>query len=416
MRNILAEIITIGDEILIGQIVDTNSAWIGKELNDIGIKVYQITSVQDNEDHILQAFSNAEDRVDLIIVTGGLGPTKDDITKKTMCKYFDCDLITDTHVLEDITKLFAQMGREMNDVQKGQALVPRVAKAIRNENGTAPGIWIEKQNKIFISMPGVPYEMKGIMNNSVLPMLQDYFETPAIVHKTILTQGVGETIIAEKIKDFENELPTHIKLAYLPSVGSVRLRLSAFGKNKNELQNEIDALLISLMKEIEKYVFGFDEDTLEKVIGELLKKDNSTIAIAESCTGGYISHLITKVPGSSDYLKGSVVSYANEIKIRILGVEHKSISENGAVSQQVVEQMAANVLKKFDVDYSIATSGIAGPTGGSIEKPVGTVWIAVASKDKVVSQMYLMGNNRERTIERTSLTALMMLRKMILNI
>jgi len=416
MRNILAEIITIGDEILIGQIVDTNSAWIGKELNDIGIKVYQITSVQDNEDHILQAFSNAEDRVDLIIVTGGLGPTKDDITKKTMCKYFDCDLITDTHVLEDITKLFAQMGREMNDVQKGQALVPRVAKAIRNENGTAPGIWIEKQNKIFISMPGVPYEMKGIMNNSVLPMLQDYFETPAIVHKTILTQGVGETIIAEKIKDFENELPTHIKLAYLPSVGSVRLRLSAFGKNKNELQNEIDALLISLMKEIEKYVFGFDEDTLEKVIGELLKKDNSTIAIAESCTGGYISHLITKVPGSSDYLKGSVVSYANEIKIRILGVEHKSISENGAVSQQVVEQMAANVLKKFDVDYSIATSGIAGPTGGSVEKPVGTVWIAVASKDKVVSQMYLMGNNRERTIERTSLTALMMLRKMILNI
>ena len=333
-----------------------------------------------------------------------------------MCKYFDCDLITDTHVLEDITKLFAQMGREMNDVQKGQALVPRVAKAIRNENGTAPGIWIEKQNKIFISMPGVPYEMKGIMNNSVLPMLQDYFETPAIVHKTILTQGVGETIIAEKIKDFENELPTHIKLAYLPSVGSVRLRLSAFGKNKNELQNEIDALLISLMKEIEKYVFGFDEDTLEKVIGELLKKDNSTIAIAESCTGGYISHLITKVPGSSDYLKGSVVSYANEIKIRILGVEHKSISENGAVSQQVVEQMAANVLKKFDVDYSIATSGIAGPTGGSIEKPVGTVWIAVASKDKVVSQLYLMGNNRERTIERTSLTALMMLRKMILNI
>jgi len=414
MKNILAEIITIGDEILIGQIIDTNSAWIGQHLNEVGIKVVQITSVQDSKQHILDSLAEAEKRADIILITGGLGPTKDDITKKTLCEYFDCGFKTDADVLNDITKLFSDMGREMNEVQHAQAAVPEIAIAIRNQNGTAPGIWIEKNNKVFVSMPGVPYEMIGLMKNDVIPMLQKYFNTPAIVHRTILTQGIGESIVAEKIKDWEDALPSHIKLAYLPSVGSVRLRISAFGKEENILNKEVDDLTSSLLPFIEKYVYGFGNDTLEKNVGELLKKKNKTIAVAESCTGGYISHLITKVPGSSAYLKGSVVSYANEIKVDFLDVDTKIIEEKGAVSQEVVEQMAKNILQKFNTDYSIATSGIAGPDSGSEEKPVGTVWIAVANKEKVIAQKYLMGNHRGRTIERSSLTALMMLRRLMI--
>jgi len=411
--NINVEIITIGDEILIGQIVDTNSAWMGQQLNMHGFKIVQITSVQDNREHILQSLAEAEKRADIILITGGLGPTKDDITKTTLCEYFDCNLKLDNQILDDVKTIFANMGREMTDVQNAQAMIPSIAKAIRNHNGTAPGIWIETENKVFVSMPGVPYEMKGIMTSDVMPMLQAKFSTPAIVHKTILTQGIGESIIAEKIADWENNLPTHIKLAYLPSVGSVRLRISAFGKQDEILSREIEALTKTLMPLIENYVYGFDEDTLEQNIGNLLLNKNSKLAIAESCTGGYLSHLVSKVPGASNYFVGSIISYANNIKEEFLDVNNNDLNTVGAVSKEVVEQMATNVRIKFNCDYGIATSGIAGPTGGSDEKPVGFVWIAVCNKNKTYSQSYLMGSHRQRTIERTALTALMMLRKLL---
>jgi nicotinamide-nucleotide amidase len=414
--EILCEIITIGDEILIGQIIDTNSAWMAQELNKIGIKVKQISSVSDDRKHILAALNEAEKRANIVLITGGLGPTKDDITKKTLAEYFNKELELNENVLHGIKNLFAKFGRQINDVQIGQAMVLKDCIVMINENGTAPGLGIEKENKLFVSMPGVPYEMKGLMEKSVLPLLKEKFKTPTIIHKTILTQGLGESYIAERIKEWENDLPEHIKLAYLPSVGGVRLRLSATGIDKKILTEELEHQLEKLLPLIENVVFGYENQTLEKVVLEILKAKNKKLAIAESCTGGYISHLITKVPGASNFFNGSIVSYTNPVKINSLKVNKNDIEKHSEVSEEVVQQMAKGVLEQLNSDYALATTGYAGPDGGTDENPVGSVWIAVASKEKVVSRKFQLGDNRERVIERASLNALMMLRKFMLEI
>jgi len=412
--EILCEIITIGDEILIGQIVDTNSAWMAQELNKIGIKVKQITSVSDDRIHILNSLKEAESRVDIVLITGGLGPTKDDITKKTLSEYFNKELVLNEDVLNCIKTLFSKFGREINAVQVGQAMVLKDCIVMINDNGTAPGLGIEKENKLFVSMPGVPYEMKALMEKSVIPLLKEKYKTPAIIHRTILTQGLGESYIAERIKDWENQLPIHIKLAYLPSVGGVRLRLSAIGIDKNLLSKELKIQEEKLFPLIENVVFGYDNQTLEKVILDILKIQNKKLAVAESCTGGYISHLITKVPGASSFFNGSIVSYTNKVKTDSLNVNEVDIHKYSEVSETVAEQMAKGILEKLKSDYSISTTGYAGPDGGNEENPIGSVWIAVANKEKVISRKFQLGDNRERVIERASLNALMMLRKFML--
>lgn len=412
--EILCEIITIGDEILIGQIIDTNSAWMAQELNKIGIKVKQITSVSDDRIHILNSLKEAESRAEIVLITGGLGPTKDDITKKTLSEYFNIELVLNDDVLNSIKYLFSKFGREINEVQIGQAMVLKNCIVMINDNGTAPGLGIEKENKLFVSMPGVPYEMKALMEKSVIPLLQEKYNTPTIIHRTILTQGLGESYIAERIKDWENKLPKHIKLAYLPSVGGVRLRLSAIGVNKILLSDELKIQEDKLLPMIENVVYGYDNQTLEKVVLDILKTQNKKLAIAESCTGGYISHLITKISGASNYYNGAIISYTNQVKINTLHVNSVDIEKFSEVSEIVVEQMAKGVLEKLNADYAIATTGYAGPDGGTDENPVGSVWIAVANKEKVISRKFQLGDNRERVIERASLNALMMLRKFML--
>jgi nicotinamide-nucleotide amidase len=409
------EIITIGDEILIGQIVDTNSAWMAQQLNLLGFSVKQISSVSDNEIHILKALNEASSRAEVVIITGGLGPTKDDITKKTLCKYFNTSLVFNEDVYMDVERLFTERGYEVTALNRGQAEVPANCEAIRNPVGTAPGMWFEHDSIIYVSMPGVPYEMMQMMEKSILPKLASHFKAPNIIHHTLLTQGIGESILAEKISAWEEALPAYIKLAYLPSVSAVRLRLSAYGEDKNLLQVRFDQELEALRKLITKYCYGENDDTLASVIGKLLLAEGKTLATAESCTGGQIASTITKVPGCSAYYKGSIVSYANEIKEQFLNSSKVDLINYGAVSKQVVESMAMGIINAMNVDYAIATSGIAGPDGGSDEKPVGTVWIAVADKHKVFAKQFLFGKNRERTIQAATLTSLNLLRRFILN-
>ena len=411
----LAEIVTIGDEILIGQITDTNSAWLATELNLKGIKVHRITSIADTREAILTGLSESHQRADLIIMTGGLGPTKDDITKSTLAEYFDTELVLNEEVLEDVKRLFRNFNVEMPAVNRKQAEVPASSTVIRNRYGTAPGMWFEKEGKIYISLPGVPFEMKGLMQNDLLERVGNHFETPSITHRTVLTQGVGESSLMEKITDWENSLEEQdIKLAYLPSAGRVRLRLSIYGEKEETALPKIEGKIRELEELIPQYIFGYDNDTLEEVTGKLLRDHGLTMGTAESCTGGYIAHLITSISGSSEYFLGSVVSYANEVKVNSLGVNPEDIEEYGAVSEPVVEQMALGAKKLLDVDCVIATSGIAGPTGGTDEKPVGTVWIAVSTPYRTVSRKFNFGKNRERNIQRTALTALNWLRKEIL--
>lgn len=409
-----AEIITIGDELLIGQVIDTNSAWLGQQLNLLGISLYQRTACGDSKEQILACLHDAELRSDIIIITGGLGPTKDDITKKTLCEYFNTNLVTDEKVLAWVTSIFQMRKMPMLDVNLQQALVPQNSKTLWNKSGTAPGMWFDVNNKIFISLPGVPFEMKVIFDEEVVPLLIDKFELPTIYHRTLQTCSIGESFLAEKIKDIENNLPNYIKLAYLPSVGTVRLRLSAHGNNKEQLIHEVNEICNQFYDRIGEYIYGEGDDNLSQVVGKLLKEKNKTLATAESCTGGFIAHQITSIAGSSYYYKGSIVSYDNKIKMLELNVSDDILKNDGAVSEACVKQMAQTILNKFDVDYAIATSGIAGPDGGSEEKPVGTVWIALANKNEVIAKKYNMGDNRERTILRTSLMALDMLRKMIL--
>lgn len=410
-----AEIITIGDELLIGQVIDTNSAWIGQELSLAGIQVKQISSVSDDPEHIVKALDEAQGRADIILITGGLGPTKDDLTKKTLRDYFKMEWRMDEKVLEDVTRMFASFGREVTDINKLQAQVPEGCITLRNKNGTAPGMWFEQNGKVFVSMPGVPYEMKGIMTDTVLPMLREKFGLPVIIHKTVLTQGIGESMLAERIESWEDSLAAFgIKLAYLPSPSAVRLRLSVSGTDRAALQKNVDDKIAELLPMISDYVYGFDEDTLEAVLGKLLREKKQSLSTAESCTGGMISHMITSVPGSSDYYIGSIISYANEAKMEEMNIPAGLIAQYGAVSEACVRAMAEGVRAKLKTDYAVSTSGIAGPGGGSEEKPVGTVWIAIAGPNGTFAKQFRFGDNRERNILRASITALAFLRKMVL--
>lgn len=409
-----AEIITIGDEILIGQIVDTNSAWMGQQLNLYGIEVFQVTSVHDDHDHILKALAGAEENADLVLITGGLGPTKDDITKKCLCEYFETELVFHPEVLEHVQSLLSSRNVIINKLNRDQALLPANCTILHNSAGTASGMWFERNGTIFISMPGVPFEMEAIMTEEVFPRLTTLGITQSIVHKTVLTIGLPESMLAEKIEKWESALPDFIRLAYLPSPLMVKLRLSGYGTNRATLETEIEKQVEELLTIIPKYIFGFDEDNLALVVGRMLVKSAKSLAVAESCTGGNIAHFITSNPGSSDYFKGGVVAYSNEIKTKLLNVPSEIIETYGAVSQQVAEAMAVGTQFALNADYSVATTGIAGPGGGTDEKPIGIVWVAVAGPSGVKSEKYIFRHNRERNIIRATQTALNLLRAFIL--
>ena len=405
------EIITIGDEILIGQIVDTNSAWMGRRLNDIGAKVERIVTITDEPEPIKAALADAEERADVVLITGGLGPTSDDVTKKALAEYFDCGYTFYPEIAKHISALFARFGKEISELNRLQAELPSACEPLQNNQGTAPGMWFEKTETVFVSMAGVPYEMKGIMRDHVLPRLTEKFDTPTIIHKTILTMGMGESWLSERIAKWETGLPDEIKLAYLPSPGRVRLRLSAFGTDESILIKKIDVEIGKIQALIPELIFGFDEESLESVVGGLLRDKKKTLSTAESCTGGLIAHKITSISGSSDYFLGSVVSYANEVKMESLGVLEEDLIKYGAVSEQVVRKMAERVRSKMSTHYAVATSGVAGPNGGTEEKPVGTVWIAVAGQGYTVAKKYQFGHSRKQNIEISANTALNMLRK-----
>lgn len=411
-----AEIITIGDEILIGQIVDTNSAFLGKEFNKIGISVYQITSVQDDKAHILKALKEAEENADIIIITGGLGPTKDDITKHTICEYFNDTLIENKDVLKHVEFLFSKyINTPISDLNRKQALVPSKAKILKNEFGTAPGMWLEKNGKVFVSLPGVPYEMKALIKNEVLPALRSKFKFPYIKHKTLLTYGLGESAIADRIETWEDALPSFIKLAYLPNLGKVRLRLSGKAMDKEIVETELEKQIQLLLPQIEDIFVGFEDDlSLEAVIGKQLTHLGKTISIAESCTGGQIAKAITANAGASKYFKGSIVSYATESKVNILHVSGEDIANKSVVSREVAEAMAVNVRKLFNSDYGISTTGNAGPTKGDSDAEVGTVWIAIASEEGVKAEVYNFGNHRDKVIMKATNKSFEMLQKEIM--
>jgi nicotinamide-nucleotide amidase len=411
-----AEIITIGDEILIGQVIDTNSVFIAKELNKIGVSVYQITSVQDDKTHILKALKEAEDHADFIILTGGLGPTKDDITKKTIAEYFEDTLVRNESVTENIYKLWKQyINQTPTQVNLDQALVPSKAQVLMNAYGSAPGMWLEKNGKVFISLPGVPFEMKALVANEVIPKLQKIYKFPFILHKTILTYGLGESSLAARIETWEDALPSFIKLAYLPSLGRVRLRLSAKGIDKKTIEAEMQKQVDLLLPQIADIFVGYEEDeSLEAIIGKQLTLLGKTLATAVSCTGGKIAESITSIAGASNYFKGSVVSYATQSKINVLHIPEELIKTYSVVSAEVVEAMATNVLQLFQTDYAIATTGNAGPTKGDADAEVGTVFIAIATKTGVYSEKFNLGNHRIKVINKAVNKAFEMLQKEIL--
>ena len=412
------EIISIGNELLIGQVVNTNASWIAEQLNLAGFWVDRITVVPDKSDEIFSVLHEAEERSSAVLVTGGLGPTKDDITKEVLCRFFETRLVFNEEAFRDVERLFKIRGVKVTDLNRKQAELPENCITIPNPNGTARGMWFSKaknnRNTEFVFMPGVPFEMKPILLDSVIPELIKRFRQKSIYHRTVLTQGIGESFLSQIIEEWENNLPENISLAYLPQPGIVRLRLTGTGDDKTNLTNQVEAEVASLLKIIPEYFYGFDDDKLEIIIGYLLKKKSATLATAESCTGGYIAHLITSVSGSSKYYKGSVIAYSNEIKENELGVSRESLIEYGAVSEEVVKEMAEGIRKKFGVDYALATSGIAGPDGGTSEKPVGSTWIAIVTPEKTIASQYLFGEGRDRNIRRTALQALNILRKELL--
>lgn len=410
MQLIKAEIIAIGDELLYGQIMDTNSHWISQELDLIGVKVVRKTTVGDNRADILTALAEAENRADIILITGGLGPTQDDLTKPLLAEYFGCDIIEFPEAVEAVTSFFRKRGREMTQLNILQGHLPSCCTYVPNEVGTAPGMWFEKNGRYWMSMPGVPHEMKKLMRDFVLPKLPKVFELPIIYHKLIKTAGIGESWLADLIKDWENNLPQHIRLAYLPSLGHVKLRLTAFGKDKHTLESEVEHQIHEVLPLIEKFVYGYNEETLETAIGKLLKNAGKTLALAESCSGGYVSHLITTVAGSSTYFQGSVIPYHNEFKEKILGVESTTLKEFGAVSEQTVKEMAEGVKNLFGSDFGLASSGIAGPDGGTDEKPVGTVWIACAGEGYIEARKLQLTQDRLLNIQLTGVSLLNLLR------
>jgi nicotinamide-nucleotide amidase len=410
----LAELLTIGDEILIGQIVNTNAVWMAKQLNAIGVQIKQITSISDDKAHIKNALDEALNRADLILITGGLGPTKDDITKNTLSEYFGVGLKKEMQVLNFIKEGLEKRGIEFLPVHELQALILDNSELLFNHYGTAPGMWIEHKGKIVVCMPGVPHEMKGIMSNYVLPKISKQFNLPFIFHKTIVVIGLSESKIADAISEVEDNLPNHIKLAYLPNFGIVRLRLSGIGKNEALLTEEIEANVLKILRIIPSiHIAATDDLKPEQIIGKLLTETGKTLATAESCTGGYISHLITSIPGSSNYFIGSLIAYSNAVKINHLGVNPKTLQNFGAVSEECVTEMAAGIKNRFKTDFAISTTGIAGPTGATEEKPVGLVWIAVAGPKGIETRKLLANGERINVIERTTIVALDMLRRMI---
>ena len=410
MQAVNAEIIAIGDELLYGQIMDTNSHWISQELDAVGVRVVRKTTVGDNRTDILTAFEEASKRADLILITGGLGPTQDDLTKPLLAEYFGCEIVEVPEAVAAVSAYFTRRGREMTLLNTLQGHLPTCCTYVPNEVGTAPGMWFEQKGCYWMSMPGVPHEMKKLVKDFVLPKLSQVFELPVIYHKLIKTAGIGESWLADLIKDWENALPAHIRLAYLPSLGHVKLRLTAFGTNKEQLQQEVAAQIQVLLPQIEKYVYGYDEETLETALGKLLKNAGKTIALAESCSGGYVSHLITTVPGSSAYFQGAVVPYHNAFKERILGVKSETLSSHGAVSEATVAEMAEGVRQLFNADYGLASSGIAGPDGGTPDKPVGTVWIACAGPGGVETRKLQLTQDRMLNIQLTGVAVLNLFR------
>ncbi len=410
-----AEIITIGDEILYGQILDTNTQWISLELDKLGVKTVRKSSVGDQKSEILQILNEAAQRADVVFITGGLGPTKDDLTKKILAEYFDCALTMHPVALQDVTEFFAKRGRELSDINRDQALLPTKAEFIRNVQGTAPGMWFNEKGVIWVSMPGVPYEMKNIMEQEVLPRLVKHFKTPVIFHKVVKTVGIGESYLSELIESWELQLPEHIKLAYLPSMGIVKLRLTAVGEDLTLLKSEVEAELAKVNLLIKSFIFGYEKDELGEVVGRLLIDHKATLSVAESCTGGHLAHQFTQIPGSSAYFIGGILSYANQVKIDQLGVSSEILASDGAVSEACIRAMAEGVQKRLGTTYALATSGIAGPDGGTEEKPVGTVWIALAHETGVITRKLTLGGTRMQNIYLSSLACVNLLRKYLLN-
>ena len=409
-----AEILAIGDELLYGQIVDTNSHWISQELDRIGVKVVHRTTVGDDREAMLAAFAAAERRADIILITGGLGPTSDDLTKPLLAEYFNCPVELVPEALEDVRAFFARRDRELTEINALQAHLPSKCTYVRNEVGTAPGMWFDESGVVWMSMPGVPHEMKKLMTDYVLPKLKRRFELPVIYHKVIKTVGIGESWLATRISEWEKNLPEHIKLAYLPSLGEVKLRLTAIGKEERRLADDIRSEIEKVQPLIDKYIYGFDAESLQEAIGRLLLNKNKTVALAESCSGGYISHLVTTVPGCSAYFNGAVIPYRNELKVSQLDVKEETLAKAGAVSEETVKEMARNVRRRYDSDFGLATSGIAGPGGGSEEKPVGTVWIACDFDGDTVTRKIQLSNERDLNIRYTAVFALDLLRQCIL--
>lgn len=410
-----AAIITIGDELLIGQTIDTNSAWMGAELSKSGFDVYRITSVHDRKEDILYALNEAAGKTDVVLITGGLGPTSDDITKPTLCEFFNTHLVLNTEVLSMIEEMMKHRNFSMNEKNRQQAEVPESCRVLKNASGTAPGMWFEKDNTIYVSMPGVPHEMKYLMTELVLPELNKRFTSQIIIHKNIMTYGTFESKLADILTGFESGLPANIKLAYLPASGIIKLRLTGTGEDRSLLSGIINDQVIKLYETIPEFIYGEDEESLEMVIGKLLISKNKTISTAESCTGGEIAHMITSVAGSSAYYKGSVIAYSNLIKTQLLGVQDYIITRYGAVSEYTAKEIAVGVRSILNTDFALATTGIAGPDGGTESKPLGTIWMAVASERGTITEKRVFGNDRITNIKRFSLAALNLLRKQIIN-
>ena len=410
MSTVTAEIIAIGDELLYGQIMDTNSHWISQELDAVGVRVVRKTTVGDNRTDILAAFEEASKRANLILITGGLGPTQDDLTKPLLAEFFGCNIVEVPEAVAAVSSYFLRRGREMTPLNILQGHLPTCCTYVPNEVGTAPGMWFEQKGCYWMSMPGVPHEMKKLVKDFVLPKLSQVFDLPVIYHKLIKTAGIGESWLADLINEWENALPSHIRLAYLPSLGHVKLRLTAFGEDKKALAAEVDQQIQKILPTINNYVYGYNEETLETAVGKLLKNEGKTLALAESCSGGYISHLITAVPGSSQYFQGTVVPYHNALKEQLLGVSSATLTQHGAVSEATVREMALGVKKLFGVDFGLASSGIAGPDGGSPHKPVGTVWIACAGPNFVEAKLLQLTQDRLINIQLTGVAVLNLLR------
>ena len=415
-KTVTAEILAIGDELLYGQIQDTNSLWISQELDKVGVRVVRRTTVGDNKLDILHAFKAAEHRADVVLITGGLGPTADDLTKPLLAEYFGCGIALVPEALESVRAFFERRGRELTETNRLQAHLPTTCTYVPNEVGTAPGMWFEEHGTAWMSMPGVPHEMKKLMTDFVLPKLKAMYDLPVIYHRVVKTVGIGESWLSDLIKDWEQSLPNHIRLAYLPSLGEVKLRLTAFGDSPDMLKSAVDEQLDKVNPLIAKYIYGYDKISLQEAVGLLLLDRGETISFAESCTGGYIAHLITSIAGSSAYFQGALVPYHNEIKSQLLGVSANTLNSFGAVSEETVIEMANSVREKFNSDYGLASSGIAGPTGGTTEKPVGTVWIACSHSQGVVTKLLHLTTDRTINIHLTAISALNMLRLSILEL